>query len=493
MAGWVNMTSVSTPSGTYRALFDIDAGAGGNTGDVLYMTGDGAVPSIWVNNTTSAVGTEVVNTTKWLYMAMVRESATRLLLYSNCRLDATNTANVGARAATTEIGIAQALSTSSGEDLQSGQFEEIRIWRRALTQSELYQEMRSVTPVNRGGLISHTLCQTIDEIQDYAVGGRWTVTGTLSRGAPLTAAINWPRRRRVLNSAGTTAYTMAAATGTFTLTGNAAGLAAQRNLTAAQATYTLTGNAAGLVHGYPMVAASGSFTLTGNAAALTAQRKLTAAQATFTETGNAAGLTVQRKITATQASFTLTGVAAWLTAQRKLTAAQASYVLTGVDVTLTYTPAAGAYTLVADSATFVLTGNDAALLYTPIVTQSSGGGFAYFNDLEVSRQRRLARRRREKELEDQELEIQDILDRQIAQSLYEQELKDIERADLQRIQSLADSLMNQKTDLPRPMLASVMKAHEERTLNALLQLERVISQTLEEEEAVIAAILMLDD
>lgn len=133
--------------------------------------------------------------------------------------------------------------------------------------------------------------------------------------------------------------------------------------------------------------------------------------------------------------------------------------------------------------------------YQQVITQSetTSGGWGYYNDFILSRNRRIARQRRERERKDDEREIQQELDRQLARALYEQEQRDEERADLERIQKLADSLMSQKTDLPRPVLASVMKAHEERTRNALQQLERVVAQLLEEEEAIVVAVLLLDD
>lgn len=113
---------------------------------------------------------------------------------------------------------------------------------------------------------------------------------------------------------------------------------------------------------------------------------------------------------------------------------------------------------------------------------------------EYARIRREERRLAEKRRRDDEQEIQDELDRNLAALLYEQELKDAERDDLARIQALADTLMAERTELPRPVLASAMKAYEERTTNALLQLERVISQTLEEEEiAHLHSVLLHDD
>lgn len=199
IAGWVLMTSIASASSTYRALFDVDGGS--SLGDVLYMTGDGAVPSIWVNNSTSAVGTSPITTTQWRFMAMVRESATRLLLYTDGKLDATNTTSVSGRAATSQMGIAQALSTSSGEDLKAGNFEDVRVWSRALTQWEILREMRSRVP-NRQGLIGWVQARTPDEIGDYAVGGRWAVTGTMGRDHLVPMPRTWPKQRRVLSSPG---------------------------------------------------------------------------------------------------------------------------------------------------------------------------------------------------------------------------------------------------------------------------------------------------
>lgn len=122
--------------------------------------------------------------------------------------------------------------------------------------------------------------------------------------------------------------------------------------------------------------------------------------------------------------------------------------------------------------------------------QNCGG---WDTDFEESRQRRLRRKRLEDERKQQADELQEELDRNLAQLLYEQEQKDAERKDLERLQALSDALMRERTNLPRPILASVMKAHEERTRNALLQLERMIAQMLDEEEAAIIALLLIDD
>lgn len=144
----------------------------------------------------------------------------------------------------------------------------------------------------------------------------------------------------IASAGGGPTYTLTAAAGTYTLTGNASGLIASRVLTAAQASFTLTGIAAGLKAGRVLTAAAATFTLTGIDAVLKASRVITAATGTFTLTGNDATLTytpagVDYTLTAGAGTFTLTGNAAGLVASRVLTADSGSYVLTGIDVGLT--------------------------------------------------------------------------------------------------------------------------------------------------------------
>lgn len=264
MMAWVNMTSVSGASGTYRALFDIDAGA--NLGDVLYMTGDGSIASLWVNNGTNFNGSTNISTANWYHVTMVRETNARLLMYIDGKLDATNTTSVSGRAATTQFGIAQALSTSSGEDLQSAQFEDFRVWNRALTQQEIVREMRSVYPVSRGGLVAQVIAETPDHVNDYSGNGRMTVTGTLSVGQTIGSYLPWPRRRRVM-------YTAAGGDVTLALTGQA--LASALGTLVPNLSLALTGQAAASAAG--TLVPGTSKTLTGSALASSAGTLIPAA------------------------------------------------------------------------------------------------------------------------------------------------------------------------------------------------------------------------
>jgi hypothetical protein len=138
-----------------------------------------------------------------------------------------------------------------------------------------------------------------------------------------------------------TGYSMTAGSGSYTLTGQSAGLRPGRSVSAAQGSYTITGHAANLLRGLPLSAAQGSYLLSGQAAALALTRALSALQGTYS----------------------LSGQGATLLAGRQLAGGQGSYELAGQDASLNYTPA-GAFTLSASYGTYVLTGQAAGLFAT---------------------------------------------------------------------------------------------------------------------------------
>ena len=125
-----------------------------------------------------------------------------------------------------------------------------------------------------------------------------------------------------------------------------------------------------------------------------------------------------------------------------------------------------------------------------VVATDTGGGFHLdFANFEMNR----GRRKRREEIEEEVEAIPDQVAREIATLIKVNEAKDEERADLARLQALADRYASKGVDVPRPMLASVLKAHEERTRNALEQMQREAAHMLEEEEAAVISMLMLDD
>lgn len=160
-----------------------------------------------------------------------------------------------------------------------------------------------------------------------------------------------------------TAYTLPANTGSFTLTGVAAGLRATRTLPCTVGTYTLTGNSANLLHGYKVVCTVGTFNLTGQAANLLYGHKLTATVGTFTLTGIAAGLARTRVIQCSVGIYTLTGVNANLLFGHKNVETVGVFTLTGNPANLLYSKAP----LAAGTGSFTLTGQAAAFTRTRVL------------------------------------------------------------------------------------------------------------------------------
>ena len=124
---------------------------------------------------------------------------------------------------------------------------------------------------------------------------------------------------------------------------------------------------------YTLTADSGSFALTGQAAGLSFNRTLAADSGSFALTGQDAALLQNRVLASDSGAFALAGQDATLTFSRVLSAASGSYALAGQDATLTYTPISGAtYTLAAASGSFALAGQGAVLLQNRSLAADSG-------------------------------------------------------------------------------------------------------------------------
>lgn len=190
---------------------------------------------------------------------------------------------------------------------------------------------------------------------------------------------------------------LSAAVGSFTLSGQAAGLLSSRKLVAAVGSFSLAGQAATLIYTTTptLAAAVGSFTLSGQAAGLALTRYLSAAGGTFTLAGQDAALKRSARLTADAGTFTfagqdaslqyqvpnvvfggmgsfaLAGQAAALIATRKLSADVGTFTTTGF-------AAGGQFqrTMSAEAADFRLTGQDAGLRYlgVEIVRPTTPGG-----------------------------------------------------------------------------------------------------------------------
>jgi len=132
---------------------------------------------------------------------------------------------------------------------------------------------------------------------------------------------------------------------------------------------------------YTLNAAAGAYTLSGQAATFTVARVLPAAAGAYVLAGQSATLRASRVLPASAGSYTLAGQDATLRAARTLPAAAGAYTLAGQDATLTYTPGPGAYELPTDAGSYTFAGQDATLTYGPVTPPTpspSGVGDFYW-------------------------------------------------------------------------------------------------------------------
>ena len=158
---------------------------------------------------------------------------------------------------------------------------------------------------------------------------------------------------------------MAAGTGAFDLTGQDAGLRVTRRMTAEAGSFTLSGQSATLVRALRLTAGTGAFSLIGQDAALNVAGSSTLAAETgvFALGGQAAGLRAARRLAAEPGSFSLAGQAAGMRVAHLLAADAGSFVLTGQAVNLR-----ALRRMLAESGPFVVAGQDAQF-------GIAGGGF----------------------------------------------------------------------------------------------------------------------
>lgn len=147
-------------------------------------------------------------------------------------------------------------------------------------------------------------------------------------------------------------------------------------ITAAQGSFSLTGQSAGLLAALKLTAAQGSFALTGQAAGFISSRVLAAGQGSFALTGQDVTLTYAPygdfSMSAEMGSYALTGEESY--ADIGMNAVQGSYALTGQDVGFTLQNPF-AYSLTAAVGSFILTGRNARLVWSgaPLVPNRQAG------------------------------------------------------------------------------------------------------------------------
>lgn len=195
-----------------------------------------------------------------------------------------------------------------------------------------------------------------------------TVGATLSVTTGIRGPVALVRVREINN------YTISADAGSFSLTGQDAGLTADRNFSADAGSFSYTGQDATLTKTTPpkeVNAEAGAFTYTGQDATLTPLKGVSADAGAFDYSGQLATLVAARTVSAAAGSFSYSGQSATLTSTRAVSADAGSFSYSGQQATLV-----SARTLSADAGSFSYTGQDATLTPTRAVVASSGS-FSY--------------------------------------------------------------------------------------------------------------------
>lgn len=154
--------------------------------------------------------------------------------------------------------------------------------------------------------------------------------------AMLNGLLLTPRCRLFAVGSSLNHYTMSVACGNYTLTGEAAGLLAQRKITPTAGSYTLTGESVSLLAARKFTAAAGTYTLTGEAIGLLAARKIVPTAGSYSLAGQSAGLRLSRIVAVACGSYALTGQAVGLKVSRRIQPTTGTYTLTGEPVTPIY-------------------------------------------------------------------------------------------------------------------------------------------------------------
>jgi len=177
-----------------------------------------------------------------------------------------------------------------------------------------------------------------------------TATGNVTVGVG-TSSTDGLTGLLVAIAPGSSAYSMAGALGTFTLSGIASTLKRGIKIIATVGTFALTSISTVLKIGIKMTTVVGTFIFTGYNAVFGYGKRLVASLGEFTLTGINATITSTRKIIMDLGTFTLTGINSILRIGYILVASVGEFVLTGYDAVIN-----SVRTMVASLGEFTLTG-----------------------------------------------------------------------------------------------------------------------------------------
>ena len=184
-----------------------------------------------------------------------------------------------------------------------------------------------------------------------------------------------------------TAYSLTSDSGSYSVSGTAAELLADRTLAADTTSYALTGTAVALNYGRILQATTAGYSLTGTASALLAARNLAAGTDSYSISGTDVTLTYSAltayNLTADTGSYSITGTAVDLLTARSLLAGTEAYSVSGTAAGLTYTPL-GAYNLTCDSGSYSVSGNATTFTKTSQLAANSSNYSIAGTDLGLS-------------------------------------------------------------------------------------------------------------
>jgi hypothetical protein len=149
----------------------------------------------------------------------------------------------------------------------------------------------------------------------------------------------------------TAAYTLALAAGSYSITGRAGGLLAQRRLPLTVGSYAITGNPAGLTTARRLALVAGSYAVTGSPAGLRRGLWLALASGGYTIAGSATGLLRGFRLTLSAGAYTIAGAPVGFRRALRLAMSAGAYVITGAATGLiksgsyVFTLASGVYTM----------------------------------------------------------------------------------------------------------------------------------------------------
>jgi len=124
-------------------------------------------------------------------------------------------------------------------------------------------------------------------------------------------------------------YTLACASGSYSLTGTSSSLKVNLKLACASGSYSLTGTSSSLKVNLKLACASGSYSLTGTSASLIRGKILPVASGSYAVIGTSSSLKVNLKLACASGSYSLTGTSSNLIRGKILPVASGSYAVIG--------------------------------------------------------------------------------------------------------------------------------------------------------------------